>query len=371
MGGTTGTPDTNDWADEVGKFKCKECTQASDSRCSSFYLDSVVAGGGVKAAFCNDANLVIVSDGSPGFTPNLEDIPNPPGSFDSDGNACKTRIWSTAKPIVHKIPVEGKYTLYETGDRLNNQNTDSFPSGAADAEDGYLSSASRGSYGLPTRGAVGVSVKGQIIFPVFNNRAELTPEACEVDSCNEHVGGGGGSPHLHGDPWGSHCLYSEANYTSVDAHPPVIGFALDGPSIYGRHLSESAPGYDVALDACGGHDEGGRGYHYHSQVKAARTDEGVTEPTLSSGVEYPAFPPGVDECYRGNLASIEGFWDKAGDKDTYSLPCCGSTHYWVADGITIDGAGVRDASNPNPSPPPSPPPPSPPFPPPSPPPSPP
>ena len=43
-----------------------------------------------------------------------------------------------------------------------------------------------GSYGLPTRGAVAVSVAGQEIFPVFNNRASFTPEACETDSCNEH-----------------------------------------------------------------------------------------------------------------------------------------------------------------------------------------
>jgi hypothetical protein len=42
-----------------------------------------------------------------------------------------------------------------------------------------------------------MSVSGQEIFPVFNNRATMTPEACEVDSCNEHDGGGGGQPHLH------------------------------------------------------------------------------------------------------------------------------------------------------------------------------
>jgi hypothetical protein len=30
------------------------------------------------------------------------------------------------------------------------------------------------------------------MFPVWNNRASATPQWCEVDSCNEHVGGGGG-----------------------------------------------------------------------------------------------------------------------------------------------------------------------------------
>ena len=34
----------------------------------------------VKAAFCSDTHLVILSDGSPSWTPNLGDTPNPPGS---------------------------------------------------------------------------------------------------------------------------------------------------------------------------------------------------------------------------------------------------------------------------------------------------
>ncbi len=61
-------------------------------------------------------------------------------------------------------------------------------------------------YGLPIRGAVGVTIGGQDIFPVFNTRATLTPQACEVDSCTQHVSGGGGESHLHGDPFGPWCL---------------------------------------------------------------------------------------------------------------------------------------------------------------------
>jgi hypothetical protein len=63
---------------------------------------------------------------------------------------------------------------------------------------------------------------------VYNNRGQYTPQACpfgsridiigfigiarqrpfewqdcEVDACNEHIGGGGGQPHLHGDPFHS------------------------------------------------------------------------------------------------------------------------------------------------------------------------
>jgi hypothetical protein len=92
-----------------------------------------------------------------------------------------------------------------------------------------------------------------------------------VDACNEHVGQGGGQPHFHGDSFG--CQYTAADYTSVDMHPPVIGWSYDGYDIRGRHLSESAPGYNAPLlDDCGGHvhdsDPEALGYHYHTQVHA-------------------------------------------------------------------------------------------------------
>ncbi len=81
---------------------------------------------------------------------------------------------------------------------------------------------------------------------MYNNRGQYTPQDCEVDACNEHVGQGGGQPHLHGDPFHSRdgvCLYGPGNYTSNSAHPPLWGFSLDGYNIYGRHLSENNEGY--------------------------------------------------------------------------------------------------------------------------------
>ena len=66
----------------------------------------------------------------------------------------------------------------------------------------------------------------------------------------------------HGDPFGPQCLYSCANYSSTAAHPPLIGYGLDGYPIFGRHLSASAPGASVALDDCGGHVHSGMGDPY-------------------------------------------------------------------------------------------------------------
>ena len=83
---------------------------------------------------------------------------------------------------------------------------------------------------------------------IYNNQAQYTPQKCEVDSCQTHVGQGGGQPHWHGDPFSDRsdkCLYGTSNYTggSATSHPPVIGFSFDGHLIYGRYLSTSAPGF--------------------------------------------------------------------------------------------------------------------------------
>jgi hypothetical protein len=101
--------------------------------------------------------------------------------------------------------------------------------GVGDVVGGYLSD-NNNIYGMPTRGAMGVSIGGQDIYPVWNNRATATPQWCEVDTCNEHVGGGGGQPHLHGDPFGSWCLYSAANYSSSTVHPPQVCISPDRTS---------------------------------------------------------------------------------------------------------------------------------------------
>lgn len=138
-------------------------------------------------------------------------------------------------------------------------------------------------YGIPADGNIGLTVSGQVMYPVYNNNGQYTPAKCEVDSCNEHVGQGGGQPHLHGDPFsdqksGYNCLYGPSNYTNgATGHPPVIGFANDGHLIYGRYLDTTAPGFGAPfLDVCGGHahttagdDENGMSlqtYHYHTQV---------------------------------------------------------------------------------------------------------
>lgn len=345
---------TPNYAATVASLACRVCTPRADARCSAARLRALhgFPGSGVKAAFCNDNWLVLVSSGEPGFTPNLLDVPWPPASVSLDGTRCVTRSTSMGT-LFWRIYLGA--SLLPTATRYNNVNSVAFPGGAGDA--GYLSSPTNGVYGLPTRGAVGVSISGQDIFPLYNNRAEGTLQACEVDSCNEHVGGGGGQPHLHGDPFGATCLYGARNYTTpagavdLSVHPPQFGYALDGFSIYGRYLSVAAPGFSTPLDDCGGHDHDGMGYHYHAQVINAFTDAGCVVRSVAVGTPYPAFTPGVYQCFRGNLSSIPT-WGINNTNPLQALstkPCCGTTDYYTAPGITLSLTAGGTSPSPTPS----------------------
>ena len=197
-------------------------------------------------------------------------------------------------------------------------------------------------YPLPENGPVGYTLAGQDIFPVYNNRGTLTPEQCESDGCNQHVGRGGGQPHLHGDPFGSFCFYSAANYSSLAAHPPLIGYAIDGFGIFGRHLSTSASGYSNTLDVCGGHSHDSYGYHYHAQVVEATTDT-IAAPGVTSGLRFPASTPGVYQCFRGNLSADPYLNVRHNEPDA---ACCGSTAAYVKAGYTFNPA-VRGPAQPS------------------------
>jgi hypothetical protein len=92
-----------------------ERPQADLPKCQTSYIESVIQGNGIAAAYCNDRYFVLVSDGGAGgvFEYNLDDIPQPPGgsqpndaadgSF-SAGDACVTGMASlTAGKVVRRL----------------------------------------------------------------------------------------------------------------------------------------------------------------------------------------------------------------------------------------------------------------------------
>jgi hypothetical protein len=201
----------------------------------------------------------------------------------------------------------------------------------------------KGIFAVPIAGAIGVTVDGQSIFPAFNNMGGFGQEECEVGACFEHVGMGGGQPHIHGDPFGPTCLYSAANYTTTLVHPPQIGWSMDGASIYGRYLSDSAPGGSVTLDDCGGHTHDSYGYHYHTQVVSTNSTNAF--PNHPTGVNYALFTPGVFKCWKGDITTISNFWatDKSLEK-TLTQPCAGMTNYYSLYNTTTTTASSTSTS---------------------------
>jgi len=97
-------------------------------------------------------------------------------------------------------------------------------------------------------------------------------------------------------------------------HSPIIGFAFDGFPIYGPYESDGVMAMKLegggALDACNGHTDEKRGYHYH--VTPGRFPyilggyAGVVEPSNNRGMRRAGTGALVDNTQPG-----ESLMDKA------------------------------------------------------------
>eukprot|EP00743_Colponemidia_sp_Colp-15_P007064 GILK01007622.1.p1 GENE.GILK01007622.1~~GILK01007622.1.p1 ORF type:complete len:406 (-),score=30.97 GILK01007622.1:187-1383(-) len=316
---------------KLNALTCKVCNAITSGVCSSFKSSIVTSGNHVRAAYCNDAYLVIHADGLPNheYSTKLQNIPSPPG-----GNGCLMRSAIT-QFNTYKIPLD--YTLLDVG--VNN----SLP--------GWNNTQ------LPLAGAVAVAINGVPIYPATDASYLLSWAFCEMDACSAHAGKGG-DYHYHGDPFGADCLYT-ASDVSADNHPILIGWAVDGPSVYGRYTTASQPGVNVALDNCGGHDHDSYGYHYHASVE--------TDHTYNSN-SYTAYFPGPKYCWRANISAIPNFWQSDYNQILYDnskigptmfdlasrgdyqqlLPCCTTPSAQIHKGtgvsmsaVTVTGAAVN------------------------------
>lgn len=250
----------------VASVTAKTCAASTDVRCTTAALTAVFGRfPGIKAAYCNDIFLVLHSSDAPNHPSSLGSIFTPPGGGGSGGYAsqCVTRDYYRAW-YVFKIPLSVALLPTASG-TVNNANAFQSPGDSLVSFNGLTN--------VPTRGPVAYTVSGIPMFPNQNNMGSLTFISCETDMCNTHAGMGF-DIHHHGDPFGPQCLYSCANYSTIDAHPPLIGYGADGIPLFGRYLSAAAPGQSVALDACGGHVHSGISdayiadgtYHYHSFI---------------------------------------------------------------------------------------------------------
>ena len=170
----------------------------------------------MKAAYCNDEYLVMHTNGAPNHKDGLKLIPHPPSGGDNYATSCVTRSYHL-QYTVYKVPLFP--ILLPQASPTNNMA----------AFVGQTDPAMMSTYGLPSTGAVAVSVSGQSLFPIFTNNEAVSHEMCEMDKCSAHAGQGF-DYHYHGDPFGSvngTCMYSLLDYESPTAHPPLIGKAKD------------------------------------------------------------------------------------------------------------------------------------------------
>jgi hypothetical protein len=155
-------------------------------------------------------------------------------------------------------------------------------------------------------GPVGTAINGVVFFNPFEmggmNAVEGYSEVW-LDSCCGHPQQTG-VYHYHKYPT---CVRSPFKDDGKQ-HSPVIGFAFDGFPLYGPYESEGKMAKDLeanlALDACNGHSDEQRGYHYH--VTPGRFPyilggyAGVVEPSNNRGLRRAGTGPLIDNTQEGD-----------------------------------------------------------------------
>jgi hypothetical protein len=139
-------------------------------------------------------------------------------------------------------------------------------------------------------GPIGTAINGVVFFNPFEaggmNAVEGYSEVW-LDACCGHPQQSG-VYHYHKYPA---CVKSPFS-DDGKSHSPILGFAFDGFPLYGPYESEGQQAMELtgeqALDACNGHSDPQRGYHYH--VTPGRFPyilggyAGVVEPSNNRGM---------------------------------------------------------------------------------------
>lgn len=153
----------------------------------------------MEVAYCTNKYLVLMSSGAPNHLDGLKYIPHPPGS--GTGAYSVTRSWHQ-QLAVYKIP------LFPVDLGVSSPFNKWPLAGQTDP------SANTGMYGLPTSGAIGLTVTGSPIYPHFNNVGSISHVQCELDKCSAHAGQGF-DYHYYDDPFSKtkgKCMCSPADY---------------------------------------------------------------------------------------------------------------------------------------------------------------
>jgi hypothetical protein len=108
---------------------------------------------------------------------------------------------------------------------------------------------------IDRRGKIGVALSGIPFDPPAPTEAILAAYTIAAfDDCGGHVNMATGY-HYHA------AMGCTAAPAGADGHAALLGYALDG---YGLYAMEDVTGEPDDLDACRGHTDSARGYHYHA-----------------------------------------------------------------------------------------------------------
>jgi hypothetical protein len=187
-------------------------------------------------------------------------------------------------------------------------------------------------------GPVGMSLNGVVFFNPFEMAGRNAVEGYDevwLDSCCGHPQQTG-VYHYHKYPT---CVKSPFIDTGRD-HSPIIGFAFDGFPVYGPYESEGMRAMELtderALDACNGHADPERGYHYHvtpnrfpyilggyagivetsNNRQLRRASTGVIENTTNPGDRFGGLIPSIrpEKLERGRTHAVRIELNAAGTR---------------------------------------------------------
>ena len=113
---------------------------------------------------------------------------------------------------------------------------------------------------LNTLGAVGVSVNGVSVYNPYDGGGVDAPSTICMDNFNGHPSPDGSYHYHQASDW----VYE----SDASGHSILMGYQFDGFPIYGPYETDGLFAKDLsgdaALDACNGHEDPIRGYHYHA-----------------------------------------------------------------------------------------------------------
>lgn len=168
-------------------------------------------------------------------------------------------------------------------------------------------------YNYASTADMGVLIDGSIIFPVLNNTLIPSQWKGELSTYGCHVGQGGGGPHCHADGFKTGqsivTLYNDSDYVGK-THPPLIGFGFDGVALFGIYrvgMDASMLGYGTPLDAFGGHNHDGIGYHYHAHTATMPSSYNVNDKGVTISASQNPVNVLLKGAWAGNINKVPYF----------------------------------------------------------------